>query len=68
MNFEVDLLQALAEDQYRRSVAEAERERLAAGRRSSREGGGAGRALAGWLRGAADRLDPSAPSSRAHRV
>ncbi len=69
MNFEVELLQALAEDHYRRLVAEAERERLVARRRSPDGARGAGRAVAGWLRAAADRLDPSSlpPSSHAYR-
>jgi hypothetical protein len=57
MNFEVELLQALAEDQYRRLAAEAERARLVGPRGRADGGGGAGKAVAGWLRTAADRLD-----------
>jgi hypothetical protein len=69
MNFEVEFLQALAEDQYRRLVAEADRERLVAqlrGPEGAGGGGGAGRAVARWLRGAADHLDPSSPSPSPH--
>ena len=57
MNVEAEMLLALAEDRRRRLLAEAERERLAARRHSAEGGGGAGKAVAGWLRTAADRLD-----------
>jgi hypothetical protein len=57
MNYEAELLLALAEDRRRRLLAEAERERLAARRQPVNGGGGAGKAVAGWLRTAADHLD-----------